>query len=177
MDRNDEGVVWLATTRHTRRTNERERVRTNTKERMCCEERERACNTHLATTRHTRRTNEWPAVAEAVRVETSETESQITRAKKGDQGERGSKEEEERKQTGKGKKANRADCYILPPFRPDSVLRGLSEHGRVCFGQRECVCGIDVFRRDWGRRSSSAREGLHGCSGVEERVRGSSWMF
>ena len=75
MDRNDEGVVWLATTRHTRRT------------------------------------NEWLAVAEAVRVETSETESQITRAKKGDRGARGSKEEKERKLTGKGKGANRADCY------------------------------------------------------------------
>jgi hypothetical protein len=34
---------------------------------------------------------------------------------------------------------NRADCYILPLYRPDSVLRGLSAHGRVCFVKGECV--------------------------------------
>lgn len=31
-------------------------------------------------------------------------------------------EKEEKKGNGKG--TREADCYILPPFRPDSVLRG-----------------------------------------------------
>ena len=29
--------------------------------------------------------------------------------------------------TGKGKELKKVDCYILPPFRPDSALRGCGE--------------------------------------------------
>ena len=125
------GVLYACNDKaHT--SNEREkRVRTNTKEKVVLRAR-----AHLPCNDKAHTSNEWLAVARqrcTLAVSETATEKRLR--------ERAGKRETERR--GNGAKAkeritDRADCYILPPFRPTRS----SEVRVTCFSCRQCEDGI-----------------------------------